>query len=99
MTHVNKPLIKLKKQLCDTTLLVHFDKKRPIILSTDASSYGIGAVIMHRYLDGTEKTDSTRIKNFNRSRKNNTAKSRRKPYRLYLVYKNFINILLGLNLN
>ncbi|CAM4801383.1 unnamed protein product, partial [Rotaria magnacalcarata] len=45
----------LKQQLCEATTLVHFDAQLPLILATDASNYGIGAVIMHRYSDGAEK--------------------------------------------
>lgn len=45
----------LKQEICRATTLVHFDAKLPIILATDASQYGLGAVIMHRYHDGTER--------------------------------------------
>ena len=47
--------MKLKAAIIDATKLVHFNQDLPIILATDASSYGIGAVLSHRYPDGSEK--------------------------------------------
>lgn len=34
--------------------LVHFDEDMPLVLVTDASDKGVGAVLMHRFTDGTE---------------------------------------------
>ncbi|CAF1240779.1 unnamed protein product [Adineta ricciae] len=60
----------LKKQLSETTMLVHFDQQLPLILATDASSYGIGAVLMHRYPDGTEKPIAHASKTLNSAERN-----------------------------
>ena len=43
----------LKKSVIDATKLAHFDDRKPIILATDASQYGIGAVLL-QLVDGAE---------------------------------------------
>ena len=41
--------------LTSTSLLVHFDSSLPIILSCDASPYGVGAVLPHQLSNTEEK--------------------------------------------
>ena len=44
-----------KAQLTSPCLLAHFDPGEKLILSCDASPYGIGAVLSHQFEDGVEK--------------------------------------------
>ena len=44
-----------KDLLTSSSLLVHFDPKLKLILACDASAYGIGAVLAHKYPDGSER--------------------------------------------
>ena len=44
-----------KQQLCSETLLVHYNLNKKLILSCDASPYGVGAVLYHVMEDGSER--------------------------------------------
>lgn len=46
---------KLKEELTSPRVLIHYDEQREVVLATDASSYGVGAVISHREDDGTDR--------------------------------------------
>lgn len=43
----------LKQVLSSDLVLTHYDPKKKIVLATDASQYGMGAVLMHEFADGT----------------------------------------------
>ena len=44
-----------KDLLSSSPLLVHFDPQLPLTLACDASAYGVGAVLSHRWPDGSER--------------------------------------------
>jgi hypothetical protein len=55
-TSVEEEVFKNSKALLLTSqVLVHFDPAKPLLLSCDASPYGIGAVLSHREEDGTDR--------------------------------------------
>ena len=44
-----------KNLLLSLQILVHFDPAPPIVLACDASAHGVGAVLSHKFADGSEK--------------------------------------------
>ena len=44
----------IKKALTSDLFLTHYDPKLEIIVASDASSYGVGACILHKMSDGTK---------------------------------------------
>ena len=50
-----KAFKKSKQLLTDGQVLTHYDVKKPLLLQTDASPYGLGAVISHLNADGQEQ--------------------------------------------
>lgn len=46
---------KIKRILSSDQFLAHYNPSLPVVLSVDSSAYGIGAMLAHRYADGSEK--------------------------------------------
>lgn len=47
--------IAAKNALQEDSVLVHYDESKPLILTCDASPYGIGAVLSHTMSDGADR--------------------------------------------
>lgn len=50
-----KSFNRIKQEIASETTLIHFDPQRPLVLATDASPVGLGAVLSHRLPDGSER--------------------------------------------
>lgn len=54
-SHEDAAFRKLKEVLSQDTVLAHFDPSLQLGVSCDASNVGLGAVLFHRYPDGSER--------------------------------------------
>ncbi|KHJ98390.1 hypothetical protein OESDEN_01620 [Oesophagostomum dentatum] len=59
----NDAFEKAKDVLASPLLLTHYNPKQELIVAVDASEYGIGAVILHRFADETKKAISHSSRN------------------------------------
>ncbi len=66
----DKAFCESKKLLTSDCLLVHFDQKLPLTLACDASAYGIGAVLAHKMLDGSERPVGYASRTLNQAEQN-----------------------------
>ena len=90
----DKSLNKIKEALMSAKVLAHFDPKVPLGLACDASKVGIGAVLYHRYDNGTERPIAYASKALTKAEQNYSQIEREA---LSLVYgvKKFHQFLFG----
>lgn len=86
--------IKIKTQMQSTKFLVHYNPQYPLILATDASSYGVGAVLSHIYPDGTERPIQYASQTLSETQRKYTQIDK-EAYAIIFGVKRFIQYLLG----
>ena len=65
-----KAFSEAKALLQSSTILVHYDPSKLLILSVDASPYGLGAVLSHQMEDGYDKPVSLASRSLSQAEKN-----------------------------
>ena len=66
----NNAFLASKDLLTSSSLLVHFNPKLKLMLACDASAYGIGAVLAHKYPDGSERPIGYASRSLTKAEKN-----------------------------
>ena len=78
---------RIKDTLTSSKALVHYNPSLPLFLAADASSVGIGAVLFHRFQDGTEKAIAHASKTLTPTEKNYSQIEREALALIYGVRK------------
>lgn len=84
----------LKRQLSSDCIVVHFQSNLPIVLTVDACEYGLGAVLQHKYPDGSLKLICAASRTLDDSEKNYSSIDREALAIMFGVSK-FERYLLG----
>ncbi|XP_028656990.1 uncharacterized protein K02A2.6-like [Erpetoichthys calabaricus] len=83
-----------KQLITSDEVLTHFNPKLPLRLACDASPYGIGAVLSHKMLDGTERSIAFASRSLSPAEKN-YAQIDREGLSLVWAVKKFNQYLYG----
>ena len=65
-----KAFNRVKEIIKSPLLLTHFDPKQELIVAADASSTGVGAVLLHRFPDGSQKAIAHASKSLSPAQRN-----------------------------
>ena len=86
----------LKDLLCTDTVLAHFDPSLPVGISCDASECGLGAVLFHRYPDGSERPIGNVSKTLTDTQRR-YSQIQKEALAIVFALKNFHQFLYGRN--
>ena len=90
----DEAFVKLKTLLSKDTVLTHFDPSVPIGISCDASKVGVGAVLFHRYQDGSERPIANISKSLTSSQRN-YSQIQKEALAIIFALKKFYQFLFG----
>jgi len=85
---------RLKQALHSDLALAHYDPTKPLVVAADASSYGIGAALMHRLSDGSLKPIQYAATTFNDAERR-YAQVEREALALVYAIKKFHRYIYG----
>ncbi|XP_055615373.1 uncharacterized protein K02A2.6-like [Toxorhynchites rutilus septentrionalis] len=93
-SHCERAFKWVKEQMQSDNVLVHYDTTLPLILAVDASPYGVGAVLSHIYLDGSEHPIQYASQTLNSTQQNYTQVDK-EAYAIIYGVKKFYQYLFG----
>lgn len=96
-TECQQAFNKVKNMMVSDKVLAHYDPNLPVALSCDASPYGLGAVLSHKFPDGTERPIAYASRSLNNAEKNYSQIDKEalgiiwgiKRFNVYLYGRNF----------
>lgn len=83
-----------KEAFTSNQVLAHFDPNIPIVFATDASAYGVGAVLSHTYPDGSEKVIQYALQTLSETQRK-YAQIDKEAYSIIFGIKKFYQYLYG----
>lgn len=89
-----RSFIHIKSEILKDNTLVHFNSELDIVLATDASPVGLGAVLSHRYEDGSERPIAFASRSLTKSERN-YSQIDKEATAIYWGIKKFFQYLYG----